>query len=417
MTDRKARRSPWTRTRDRVIAALIVVAVIAVGITWWALSDSRATVATMSAPPTSTPDAPGEVPATFEELWRASSPATPTPVAEGIEVITGEAGAVVARDPLTGQERWRYARDLELCTVSGAWSKAIAVYRRDHGCSEVTALEADTGRRTAQRNGDAELRTQLLSDGDHVVTTGTRLINVWSQDLVRTMEFGAVPAPVQPERQPRTGCVFGSITVAGGRIGVIERCAKDRTDRLTVIKTTNSDDGETKSDQPKELFSKVLPNGNARVLAITDGADKDALTLVAFGEDKLLISYGAKGDRRAAYPLDLPERDLIGDPDGGVAVTTRTGAGVYWFTGSATIALTKELKPRWTLPDTVGSGTTYAGKLLLPVVDGLAVVDERSGKWERTVAVDRGDYDGMVRLEAIGSVLLEQRGDEVVALR
>lgn len=384
---------------------------------WWSGSDSRATHATMAKSPAAAPAAPSAVPQAFRELWRAPSSATPSPVAEGATVITAQDGAVIARDPETGAERWHYRRDLELCTVSGAWSKAVAVYRKDIGCSEVTQLDANTGRRTAQRNGDAELRTQLLTDGSHLVTTGTKLINVWSHDLVRTMEFGAVPAPVQPEKQPRTGCVFGSIAVADGRIGVIERCPKDRTDRLTVIRTTNQTDGETRADEPKELFTTLLPERDARVVALSDGEDKDAITLVAFGQSKQLSTYGPKGDKRASFPLNLPARDLAGDPDGGVAITTRTGTGVYWFTGTSTIALTNALEPRWAVPGTIGPGVSYAGKLLLPVRDGLAVVDERDGKWERTVPVDRGEHAGLVRLNALGPVLLEQRGHTVVALR
>jgi hypothetical protein len=35
----------------------------------------------------------------------------------------------------------------------------------------------------------------------------------------------------------------------------------------------------------------------------------------------------------------------------------------------------------------------------------------------RTVAVNRGDYQGPVALAALGPVLLEQRGPTVVALR
>lgn len=412
-----ARRSPWTRKRDKVIAVLIAVTAAGAAVVWWAGSDYRATHATTARPPSTAPSAASGVPNAFKELWRAPSTATLSPVTEGVEVITGHDGTVTARDPETGQERWHYRRDLELCTVAGAWSKALAVYRKDTGCSEVTELEADTGRRTAQRNGDAELRTQLLSDGSHLITTGTRLINVWSHDLVRTMEYGDVPAPVQPEKQPRADCVFGSVAVASGRIGLIERCPKERTDRLTVIKTTHHKDGETKSDEPDELFSERLTGRSTRVVGLSEGDDKTARVAVAMGTDKQLVIFGPKGDKLTAFPLQLPEQDLVGDPDGGVAITTRTSQGVYWFTGSTTIALDKNLKPRWAVPRTIGSGTLYAGKLLLPVADGIAVVNEKTGKWERTVAVDRGGFNGIVRMDAVGSVLVEQRGDTVVALR
>src|SRR5690606_24613757 len=101
---------------------------------------------------------------------------------------------------------WHYERDLPLCTVGEAWSSALAVYRKSSGCSEVSRLDLATGRLQAQRNGDAELGTRLLSDGTHVLATGRKLLNVWSRDLIRTMEYGRVPAPVEPDRQHRPGC-------------------------------------------------------------------------------------------------------------------------------------------------------------------------------------------------------------------
>jgi len=50
------------------------------------------------------------------------------------------------------------------------------------------------------------------------------------------------------------------------------------------------------------------------------------------------------------------------------------------------------------------------------VADGLAVVDPGSGTVRGTVPVDR-DGSGPVAVTVAGSTVLEQRGDEVVALR
>ena len=78
--------------------------------------------------------------------------ATPLPVAVGSVVVTGEGGEVTGRDPVTGAVRWRYTRDLPLCTVTVAWQKIVTVYQKSDnflpaddpraggGCSEVTAL-------------------------------------------------------------------------------------------------------------------------------------------------------------------------------------------------------------------------------------------------------------------------------------
>lgn len=400
---------------------------VGVGVLVWLTSENRATHADTADDAPQPLAIPDEIPDRFEELWRAPSAATPRPVTDGASVVTGDGDTVTGRDPLTGQERWRYARDRALCTVSDTWSTAMALYERrspaGDWCSEVTQLDMGTGERTAQRNGNAELGTQLIDDGSHAVTTGENLINVWSQNLVRTMEYGKVPAPVEPGRQPRPGCDYGSVAVASGKIGVIERCDDDATDRLTVFGTTHTDDGETKSDEPKVFFTTLLDSENARVVALTDqheSGKNDYLVAVAFGDAKKLAVYDGNGNKTAQYSLDLPAAALTSDPDGRVEPIARTGSGIYWSTGASTIALDADnLRPRWTLHGTTGTGTQFGSELLLPVRGGLAVIEEESGEVKRTLSVDRGgeSADGPVRLATVGPVLLEQRGPTLVALR
>ncbi|WP_216214281.1 Rv3212 family protein [Amycolatopsis aidingensis] len=405
---RASGRSPWNRRRDRVIAAGIVVVCVVAGVLVWASSDQRATSLQTAPAPEPLPAAPTEVPGSLTEMWRAPSAATPTPVVSGPTVITGSDGAVAGRSALTGQVRWRYARGLELCTVGAEWSKALAVYRKELGCSEVTALDTETGRRTAQRNGDAELGMRLVSDGKHVTTTGDRLLNTWRNDLVKTLEYGRVPALVNPNKQPRTGCGYGSVAAAEGKIGVIERCPGEQADRLTVLESVPKD-----SDKPEEVFSVQVAGRSAQLVAMSGEA-----AAVALPEEQLLVLYGPEGTERSAYPLDLPTADLEGDPPGGVVPTGHGAQGIYWFTGSATMALSREdLTPQWTVRGTRGPGTMFAGQYVLPIDGGLAVLDEGNGETLRTVRVDRRGYSGPVFLDATGPMLLEQRGDTLAALR
>lgn len=411
-------RSPWTRPRDRVVAAGLAAAVAAFAVAVVAGSDGAATESTVAAGPAAELPTPFRVPTTFTEAWRAPSDATPVPVAQGSTVVTGDDGEVVGRDPMTGRQRWRYARDVPLCTLAGEWSRAVAVHTKGSGCSEVTALDADTGVRKAQRNGDAEQGTRLLGDGAHLVTTGATLLNVWSQDLLRTMEIGALPAPVNPGKQPRSGCRFATVAVADQMIATSGPCPGKVRDRLIVFKTTNYEGNESRSDEPKELYAVELPPGPARVVAVSDPASSDKpVTAVASAAERKLLVFSDSGKRSTAYQLDLPQAELDGLPEGGVTPTFRSDRAVYWFTGSRTVALgVSDLAPRWTLTETAGTATLYAGKLIVPIRGGLAVVDEDTGRTERTIGVDRGDYAGPVRLAAAGPVLLEQRGDTLVAL-
>ncbi|MEU8416481.1 hypothetical protein AB0C24_27140 [Amycolatopsis japonica] len=406
---KRARPSPWNRKRDRVIAAAIVVVVAVTGVVIGVTSDNAATVAQVATTlPPGLPPAPAQVPGSLSELWQAPSASTPVPIGEANSVVTADKGEVLGRDPYTGDVRWRYSRDLELCTVALAGIKVDAVYRKDTGCSEVTQLDAGTGRRTAQRNGDAELGTRLVVDGSHVTTTGKKLLNTWRDDLVKSMEYGQVPAIVNPNKQPRTGCTYGTVAAAGGKIGVIERCPGDPADRFTVYRATNDE-----ADDPKVDYSTVLAGKNAKVVAMSGD-----LALIVLPEQKLLVIYGGDGLQKSAYPLDLPEAEITQDPVGGVMTTSWTAQGVYWFTGSKTMAFSRDdLTPRWTLNNSTGPGVTFGEQLVVPIQGGLAVLDETTGATIRTVGVDRRGYTGPVLLSSVGPVLLEQRGPTVVALK
>lgn len=404
----RPRPSPWNRRRDRAIAASIAVVCLVAGLLVWTFSDVRATTAEQAAPPPPLPPPPNAVPGTLTEMWQAPSPATPVPVGEADTVITGAGGEVAARDPLTGDVRWRYARDLDLCTVASGWHKALAVYRKDTGCSEVTQLDPATGRRTAQRNGDAELGTRLVNDGSHITATGKKLLNTWRDDLVKSREYGEVYGLVNPGKQPRTGCTYGSVSAAAGNVGVIERCPGEQADRLTVFKASGGE-----SDEPKPTFSSVLGGRSAQLVAMAGD-----FSAVALPEQGQLAIYDKDGNQTSVYPLEVVPGEAAQDPPGGVVPTAKGGAGIYWFTGSRTIALSKaDLRPLWTLDGAVGTGAFYGNQLALPIEGGLAVVDEATGATIRTVGIDRHGYSGEVRLGSVGPVLLEQRGDDLAALR
>lgn len=438
-------RTRFTRRRDVVFAVLIAVLALAGGLLAWNSSDSRATSTQTYAGPAPSPAQPAAFPPSLGEAWRARSPATPLPVTVGPAVVTGDGGEVAGRDPLSGDVRWRYHRDLPLCTVAGAWSMAVAVYaktdnflpagdpRKAGGCSEVTALDPATGLRGrqpgpgeqqdkpdgGQRNSDAELGTRLLFDGSYVTTTGDRLLTTWRNDLVQTMEYGQVPALVNPDKQPQSDCTYHTVAVVQARIAVIEDCPADPGDRLTVYRATGNDDAE----KPEVVASVAVANG-ARVVAMTDQCrlnprdeeDVQQCTAIAEPDPARLLVLDEKGEVVATYPL--PAGALGDPPTDHVEATTRTPVAVYWYTGSRTIALsTGDLSPLWTVNDALGPGTMFAGQMLVPIPDGLRVLRPADGRPVGTLPVDRGDYTGAVSMSTLGPMVYEQRDDTLVALR
>ena len=409
----RARRSPWNRPRDRVIAVVITVVAVVAGVLVWATSESRATVSQTADAGPALPAAPNAVPGSLTELWQARSGATPVPIAEGTGVVTADGNEVLGRDPLTGAVRWRYSRDLQLCTAALGWGRAVAVYREngvnnESGCGDVIELDSDTGRRMAQRTGSAQLGTRLVADGSYLTASGTTLLNTWRDDLVETAEYGQVPALVNPGKQPRTGCTYGSVAAGSSQVGVVERCQGDPGDRLTVYRAVPKD-----ADQPQVSYSQILAGYHAKVVAMSGD-----FTAVALPDQHLLVLYGPDGAESSAYPLDLPASDLAQDPAGGVPSTSTTASNVYWFTGSKLMALSRDnLTPKWTLESALGPGVLFDHQLVVPIQGGLAVLNENDGSTIRTIGLDRHGYTGPVRLSALGPVLLEQRGNTVFALR
>ncbi len=383
---------------------LLVVAALVATIVVWVTSDARATLSETS-PRIPAPEQPVAVPSELTEAWRAPSGATPEPVTAGPAVITGDDSEVRGHDPRTGEEQWRYSRDLALCTVGAEWRGAIAVHRKGDGCSEVTALEGATGERGPQRNSDAELGTRLLSDGTYVTATGTGIVESWRSDLVRTQQYGVPAAPKNAGNNlPRPGCRTLSVGVGDDRVGLVEACPGEPGNRLTVIKTQPEDD-----EQPEQTLSTGLGSGEASIVAVSQ-----RLVAAVLRDRGEVVVYDTDGVRRQSFPARTGAL-----PPGDVRVESTTpGEPITWFTGRDTVALAPDsFTPLWTVPDTLGSGALFAGKLLVPVRDGLAVIDPASGVRERVIPVERGGFDGPVEVAAIGDTVLEQRGDTLVALR
>ncbi|EUA06923.1 helicase conserved C-terminal domain protein [Mycobacterium xenopi 4042] len=145
---RRAMVRPERRTRADMVAAaaIAVVVAVAVGLIWWT-SDARATISRPAVVPAPNPTPARAVPSALRELWTAASPATGRPVVVGGTVVTGDKRTVDGRDPATGESHWRYTRGSDLCAVSWVYRYAVAVYRDDRGCGQVSTVDGSTGRR------------------------------------------------------------------------------------------------------------------------------------------------------------------------------------------------------------------------------------------------------------------------------
>lgn len=399
---------PERRTRGDLIAVAVITAAVLglAALIWWGAPE-RATVSHPlrgDGPPP--PAAAVAVPDAPEEAWRAPSTVPGTPLIAADAVVTADGGTVTARDPRTGQQLWSYARPNEVCAVAAHADRVVAVYRTGAGCSEVTALDARTGVRAEQRSGPVDDRISLIPAGSHLFVIGADRAEVWRSDLVRTLEYGRVDAPAQPHRQPRTGCTFVSAGAAAHQLAVLERCPGDEGERLTTLVPDPEDSTEPEVNGSLALTVDQVPVRDGQIVAVTD----DRVALAVDAPEPRLVLLDAQGARLADDALPGPVTADTGLP-------VPAGPVLLWWTGAETVALDpEELSVRWIVPDTAGPGTAYAGRILIPVADGWADTDPRTGEVGRIVEIDRTDVSaGPVGLTALGALVLDTAGGEVTA--
>ncbi|MGI5127649.1 hypothetical protein ACQEVB_12625 [Pseudonocardia sp. CA-107938] len=414
---RPRRPAPERRTRGDLIAgAVLGVLVLAGAVVFGATSDAARTTSEPAAAPIVAPPPATGVPAAFTEAWRAPSRATRSPLVAGNAIVTADGSTVSGHTAADGGTAWTYERVEPLCTAGAGFGasadseRVLALYRNGEWCSELTALRPDTGTRAAARNPDLRGDTALIDNGTLVAGTGALTIEVMRSDLVRTLEYGYLDAPINGGSQPRPQCLHASTLLGVDRLAVIERCPGDATDRLSVI-----DPDDTKDGKPVERFSKTLPASGTGLVAISG-----TRVAVVVPDPARIVVFDEQGNETGSFPVTMTDAALAAaaDPPAGVPATGADARQVSWWTGSSTVLLDPEsLTPLATVDGTLGPGVTYGDATLVPVPDGLAVLGRSgTGPVVRTIPVARADRAAPVRLATQGAVLAEQRGAEVVAL-
>ncbi|NUS45810.1 MAG: hypothetical protein HOQ24_19230 [Mycobacteriaceae bacterium] len=401
---------PERRTPADIWAAVaIAVAVLVAAVLIWQNSQERHTVSTPAAVTVAAPPQAVVVPAALRELWQAPDRATAAPVTVAGVVVTGDGGTVLGRDPATGRESWRYQRDLPLCGIPAGWGSVIAVYRDRRGCGQAVQLAA-TGARMTARSGFADETVAISGNDSYLLVQGPRRLELWRSDLVRTLEYGFVDAPVNPNSQPRSHCTLLSagLGTTGSRLAVLERCPGEAGTRLTFLNPSPKD-----ASKPEEYGSTVLPE-------TTDGGEPRLLLTTGEATAVYLPGSGAMPPRLGVYDnrAKLVSQHSLSAPLSPGARVQRAGYHYLLWTGRDTLALDPAtLAPGWTAPETLGPGAIMAGRILIPVSGGIAVVDPVGGAQERRISFPRTTSPaGPITLDALGATVLEQYDGTLHAL-
>ena len=403
---------PERRTKGDILAAAAIAVVIAAtaSLIWWT-SDARATVSRPAGVPAPTPTPAREVPAALKQLWTAASPATTAPVVVSGTVATGDGRRVDGRDPGTGQVRWSYARDSDLCGVSWIYHLAVAVYKDDRGCGQVSTLDGTTGRRGPARSGYADPRVRLSSDGTTVLSAGVTRLELWRSDMVRMLAYGETDARVKPSaRGLHSGCRLVSAAASSSAVSVLEICANQADLRLVLLRPGKED------DEPQQHV--VAEPGI--------GANSGAVVLAVWENNTAVYLPGSSGAQPRVDVVDdtgtTVSSTLLPKPPSTLAAVSQAGSLVTWWTGDSLMVFDgSSLTLRYTIAAgettaPLGPGVMMAGRLLVPVTGAIGVYDPVSGANERYIPVNRAPSGSAVVPAVSGSRVFEQRGDTVVAL-
>ncbi len=400
---------PERRTKADVLAAAAIVVVVAVAaaLIWWT-SDARATISRPATGPAPSPRLAHEVPTSVKQLWTAPNAPTDQPVVVAGTVVTADGRAVQGRDPVTGQVRWSYSRNSDLCGVTGVYRFAVAVYRDDRGCGQVSTIEGPTGSRGPARSSYADQRVKLSSDGTTVLSAGDTRLELWRSDMVRMLSYGEIDARIKPSSKgPHTGCRLTSAAASSSAVSVLEACGRQADLRLTLLRPSKEEDEPDQHEVPEPGISE---GSGARVVAVAE-------------------------TRTAVYlPVPQPRVDIIDEtgatvastllpkPPSASSVVSRPGNLITWWTGDTVMVFdAANLTYRYSIGPAgksvpVGPATMMASKLLVPVTDGIAICDPITGVDEGFLPVSRQPGISAVIPAVSGSQLLEQRGNTLVAL-
>jgi hypothetical protein len=400
---------PERRTNADLLAAAAIVTVVAAAaaLIWWT-SDARATISRPAAVPAPNPTPAHAVPASLRELWRANSAATAQPVAVGGTVVTGDGRVVEGRDPATGGVRWSYSRDTDLCGVSWVYRFAVAVYRDDRGCGQASTIDGSTGRRGPARTSYSNRRVELSSDGTTVLSAGDTRLELWRSDMVRMLSYGEIDARVKPTSKGlHTGCRLESAAASSSAVSVLEACGQQADLRLTLLRPAKEED---EPDQHNVAEPGIGTGSGAKVLTVSE-----TRTAIYLPAPQPRVDIVDETGTSIGSTL-LPEPPVTSN------VVTRSSNLITWWTGHRVMVFdAANLTYRYSVGPAgssapVGPATLMAGKLIVPMTDGIAVCDPVTGVGEDFVAVQRPPSDAPVIPLATGSQLLEQRGPTLVAL-
>jgi len=415
------------RRSDHVIAAALACSVLALGGVTWLGSDARKVDNQVASDPITADDRTldagkdaktPKAPQRLKDLWSAETDSTDLVVDQGGVVLTDGNNAKMVRGQ-DGSEVWHYSAPEDLCGVAANWQKTSLFLQGPKGCGQVVSLDSSTGKYRHTRDMLAANNVRLFQSRDAIGMLAPARTELLRTDLVRLVEVGEKLTEVKPGRQKYVECSFTSALTRKELLATAQTCPDDEKKLIRLLKTKPED-----SDAPEKYHEYEVPAGS-ELVAI--GIDRAAIYVPGNGK-RAKDGKDNEGSRFQVldkegnfqqYPAD-PAPLLNPQQRNGELFSPQTADSAHlmsWFDGARVVTFgPSTLEPKFTVEGAIGPAVPLGGRLLVPTYKGIDVVDWDNGKVLRTIPVDRKGYEGMVTLKQTGDVLVEKRGETVVAL-
>ena len=262
----------------------------------------------------------------------------------------------------------------------------------------------------------------MVRSNDHVGVVTPSRMELWRDDLVRTVEFGDVDNPAEPGLQPFTGCTIRSALTRSNMLGVVENCPHDKKSgnhaMLRLMKAVPQD-----SRKPEIIQSYNLGSETAHIVAI--GEDKAAVYVDATTPRiDVVDTKGHVTSSRDVTPSPLINEDAhVNTASEHHVFEPAVSDGphhMFWWDGARLYAFDPEsLSVDFVVADSLGTGDVIGDHhLLAPTNGAVSVIDTRTGRVEKTMPVDRqGGSPAPVGLRIAGTTVVERRGDALIGYR
>jgi len=464
-----------------MVAGGIALVVLAAAAVVYLTSDVRATTdATALEVPA--PTAPTSIPSSLSQKWSvATDPAIGAVASPYGVVVTGQGSAAIGYDAATGERRWSYDRGSadgaeQLCaigsgdtdapgvTVRGKVRGVMVVSDKNGYCSQMMLLDPVTGDRHYYRTSPNQAGGSLAFGGPYAGWLGAGLVELWRDDLVRTIQYGDEPAPPKPNAT-HTGCVFTDMIIDDQQFATVEHCGDAPTAQV-VLNWTTPDSAPDKPDD-QDVFKHepraTIDTGSAAARLV--GITADRVAVLVSDPEPAVVLYDTSGNEVGRTPVDVPAPSIV-DADrltdaGGTSPTPagRDGSTRFSVVGDTLVVVSEQsasvqttptpslaqletepptpgvlasegpaepvteqiqdLVVGWTRQGVLGLPAVIGDQVLLPIPAGLAAVAAGNGNpgiVPVVIPVDRAGYTGRVDAAAVGTMIIETRGDRVVGL-